>query len=394
MEDYTDIIPRDVLVLLKVGEETATLQDSLDNIVTMYSEDLIELSGYLLDKRYNPKPMDSEKLRAKIEDLRELLEKALKSDLESPEAHYNMGKFLIYNYKPDSAKQYLAEAIHLFKNSTGMTPRRKLKEIDSMRLYGELMVNDKKYNEAQEIYADALASYEEYTAQKMMYPSETVGKLYEDYGDISYFISGNYDSALTAYEQAVLELNNTPSIQYKMGYIHYSKENYLDAMNSMTLAYAEKPNDKNLLYGFANTLFKRGDYFASQAYYQRLMEMLEAEKIRKGIVFPQTRVDHGEFVEQYMQTSNNLGVALNRIAMQNGDSDKNARAIYLFTESSRAWDALSRNPETMIRSKTINLAYANVQNVIKPRSKFKAEIYSDIPKTLENEKILQQLEDR
>lgn len=40
MEDYTDIIPRDVLVLLKVGEETATLKDSLDNIVTMYSEDL------------------------------------------------------------------------------------------------------------------------------------------------------------------------------------------------------------------------------------------------------------------------------------------------------------------------------------------------------------------
>lgn len=40
MEDYTDIIPRDVLVLLKVGEETATLKESLDNIVTMYTEDL------------------------------------------------------------------------------------------------------------------------------------------------------------------------------------------------------------------------------------------------------------------------------------------------------------------------------------------------------------------
>lgn len=40
MEDYTDIIPRDVLVLLKVGEETATLEESLDNIVTMYAEDL------------------------------------------------------------------------------------------------------------------------------------------------------------------------------------------------------------------------------------------------------------------------------------------------------------------------------------------------------------------
>ena len=48
----------------------------------------------------------------------------------------------------------------------------------------------------------------------------------------------------------------------------------------------------------------------------------------------------------------------------------------------------------MIRAKPVNLAYANIQNIIKPRSLFEPEIYSDIPKTLENEKILQQLEDR
>jgi type IV pilus assembly protein PilC len=40
MEDFTDILPRDVLVLLKVGEETATLKESLDNVVDMYSEEL------------------------------------------------------------------------------------------------------------------------------------------------------------------------------------------------------------------------------------------------------------------------------------------------------------------------------------------------------------------
>ncbi len=360
----------------------------------MESDDLIELSGYLVEKRYNPKPMDSERLRAKIEDVRELLEKAIKSNIESPEANYNMGKFFIYNYKEEAAKEYLAEAINLYENSTGMTPRRMLKQIDSMRLYGELLAEDKSYNEAQEIYANALAKYEDYTAQKLVYPSELVGKLYEDYGNISYFISGDYDSALSSYEKALSELNNTPSIQYKIGYIHYIKENYADAMESMALAYADKPNDKNLLYSFGNTLFKRGDYYASQAYYQRLMEMLEAEKFRKGIVFPQTRADHGEFVEKYMHTTNNLGVSLNRLAMQNGDSKKYARAIYFFQESNRAWDALTRNPDTMIRSKTVNLAQANIQNVIKPRSQFNAEIYTDIPKTLENEKILQQLEDR
>jgi len=357
-------------------------------------EDLIELSGYLLEKRYEPKPTDSENLIGKIEDLRELLEKSIKKRPESPEANYNMGRFFLHNQKNEAAKDYLVNAINLYEDSIKMTPKRTIRQIDAMRLYGELIAGDKLYNEAQEIYANALAKYEAYTAQKGIYPSPVVGKLYANYGDISYFIAGDYDEALDAYEHAVRELNNSPSIQYKMGYIHYQKENYSDAMRAMTLAYGEKPNDRNLLYGFGNVLFKYTNYFAAQAYYERLMELLEAEKIRKGIIFPQTRVDHAEFVEDYMHTSNNLAVVLNRIAVQNGDSNKNGRAISLFGESTRAWDALNRNPETMIRAKTINLAYANIQNMVKPRSAFVPEIYSDIPKTLENEKILQQTEDR
>ena len=357
-------------------------------------EDLIELSGYLLEKRYEPKPTDSENLIGKIDDLRELLEKAIKKRPESPEANYNMGRFFLHNQKNEAAKDYLVNAINLYEDNIKMTPKRTIRQIDSMRLYGELIAGDKLYNEAQEIYAKALAKYEAYTAQKGIYPSPVIGKLYANYGDISYFIAGDYDEALDAYEHAVRELNNSPSIQYKMGYIHYQKENYSDAMKAMTLAYSEKPNDRNLLYGFGNVLFKYTNYFAAQAYYERLMELLEAEKIRKGIIFPQTRVDHAEFVEDYMHTSNNLAVVLNRIAVQNGDSNKNGRAISLFGESTRAWDALNRNPETMIRAKTINLAYANIQNMVKPRSAFVPEIYSDIPKTLENEKILQQTEDR
>ncbi|UTY28076.1 periplasmic flagellar collar protein FlcA [Treponema putidum] len=357
-------------------------------------EDLIELSGYLLEKRYEPKPTDSENLIGKIEDLRELLEKSIKKSPESPEANYNMGRFFLHNKKNEAAKDYLVNAINLYEDSIKMTPKRTIRQIDAMRLYGELIAEDKLYNEAQEIYAKALAKYEAYTAQKGIYPSPVIGKLYANYGDISYFIAGDYDEALDAYEHAVRELNNTPSIQYRMGYIYYQKENYSDAMKAMTLAYSEKPNDRNLLYGFGNVLFKYTNYFAAQAYYERLMELLEAEKIRKGIVFPQTRVDHAEFVEDYMHTSNNLAVVLNRIAVQNGDSNKNGRAISLFGESTRAWDALNRNPETMIRAKTINLAYANIQNMVKPRSAFVPEIYTDIPKTLENEKILQQTEDR
>jgi len=40
MQYHDNLIPADVLVLLKVGEETATLKDSLHNIGEMYEEDL------------------------------------------------------------------------------------------------------------------------------------------------------------------------------------------------------------------------------------------------------------------------------------------------------------------------------------------------------------------
>jgi type IV pilus assembly protein PilC len=40
MQYHTEIIPQDVLVLLKVWEETATLKESLLNINEMYEEEL------------------------------------------------------------------------------------------------------------------------------------------------------------------------------------------------------------------------------------------------------------------------------------------------------------------------------------------------------------------
>ena len=85
---------------------------------------------------------------------------------------------------------------------------------------------------------------------------------------------------------------------------------------------------------------------------------------------------------------------MNKLAIQDGSSEKNGRAVALFGESSRAWDALTRNPQTMVASKTVSLAYLNIQNLIKPRSAFETEIYSDIPKTLENERILTKEIDR
>ncbi len=358
------------------------------------SDDLIELSGYLLDKRYNPLPEDAEFLRNQIDDLRILLERAVKADSRSPEAHYNMGRFFLYNYNSRLADLALNESLQRFSEVRQMYPKRILRNIDAFRLLGGIRAADREYLKAEALYTQGISMYQEYSANRSVRQDPLVGKLYAEFADIHYFISNDLDTALINYTRATEELNDTPSIRYRMGYIRYQKADYENSMREMTLTHAQRPSDRNLLFGFANTLFRRGDYFAAQGYYERLMAMLEAERVRKGILFPQVRTDHGEFVELYMKTGNNLGVTLNRLARRTGNPAQNSRALAELSESTRAWDALSRNQETMVRATGTNLAYLNIQNITHSRPDYIPEIYADIPKTLENEKILQQRVDR
>lgn len=358
------------------------------------ARNLTELSGYLLEKRYNPKPLDSETLRQQIDDVRLLLEKAVQADKTMPEAYYNLGRFFIYNNRQDGAIENLTEAISLFKTAAPMTARRTVSYVDAMRLLGEQLVTQKKYLDAQTLYADALTVYRDYTAFKPLPPNQNIGKLYADYGDIDYFISYNFDSALDNYQHAVKELYDTPSVQYRIGYIHYQQENYEQAIEAISRAYAEKPRDKNLLYGFGNTFFKRGDYFAALAAYEQLFSLLNAQRSRKEHFLSSARPDDAAFMEQYMQTANNLGATLNRLAERTGDSQKNGRSLALFAEATRAWDALTRNPQTMIRAKSVGLAYLNTQNMLNAKSPYDSEIYTDISMILENERPLEQNEDQ
>ena len=373
--------------------EVLNLKDHFSSRITKIgAKNLTELSGYLLEKRYNPKPLDSEKLRSKIDDVRMLLEKAVQTDKSIPEAYYNLGRFFIYNNKQDGAIENLTEAIKLFKTATPMTARRTGNYVDAMRLLGEQLVDQKKYLEAQTLYADALNIYRDYTAFKPLPPNKDIGKLYADYGDIDYFISYNFDSALDSYQSAVKELYNTPSVNYRIGYIHYQQENYRQAIEAMSHAYAEKGRDKNLLYGFGNAFFKRGDYFAALAAYEELLALLNAQRSRKEQVLSNTRPDDVAFIEHYMHTANNLGATLSRLSERTGDSQKNGRALALYAEATRAWDALTRNPQTMVRAKSVGLAYLNTQNMLNPKGSYQSEIYTDIPMFLENERPLEQKE--
>ena len=90
----------------------------------------------------------------------------------------------------------------------------------------------------------------------------------------------------------------------------------------------------------------------------------------------------------YLKASNNLAVTLNKLARRTGNSTLNAQAISNFQESIRAWDALTRNQQTLSRLSGSNLAEQNIKYLTHPMPDFEPAIYTDVPRTLSTEEGL------
>ena len=218
---------------------------------------------------------------------------------------------------------------------------------------------------------------------------ENTGKLFADLGDIDYFISGENDSALYNYEKATKIKNDTPSVNYRIGAIYYGKGDFENALSSFIKVHDSEPNDSNVLLSLGNTLSLRGDNFAAQSYYKSLLSHLNLEKTRRKILPPQEDEDEGIIVDLYLKASNNLGVALYKVAQQTGNSQMNADAMVRFADSMKAWDALTRNPRTMVRMEGGNLAEQNSKYITHSYPEFEPAIYTEIPKILSDEKMLE-----
>ena len=347
-------------------------------------QDLVELSGYLLDKvSGNIAPAD-EKLLVYIEDVRELLERAVKLAPEIPESTYNMGLYFLNSKNYIPAKEWLLLSLDAFEKYPFRTKARVLNHINAYRLLGDIGMEDEEYIEAEEFYRKGISLFEEEKAAGLQ-GNKNVGKLYASLGDLCYFITGDFDEALKSYKVSVDTDNDTASIRYKMGYIYYTQKEYTEAVNAFIKTVEGKPNDTHALLALGNTLSIRGDNYAAQGYYERLMVLLENQRVRYNIMLPQVNEVHGDIVNVYLMASNNLGVTQYRLAQQIGDSSLNGEALANFTVSLRAWDALTRNPETMIRLPGSNLAERNIAYMTAPLSEYEPAIYMEIPVMLEGE---------
>ena len=355
---------------------------------SLNAQDWTELSGFLLDKLYGPLPASEEYLRDKIEDVKELLVRAVKADEKNPTALYNLSRYYVNMKNNMKAKSTLEHAINAFNNLDVVKKRDVYNQIDSYRLLGEEYIREKEYLKAQEVLTQGISNYISAHELSGLKGTEKIGKLYTDMGDINYFITGDLDNALQNYKDSIETFYDTPQIRYKIGYIQYGKKNYSEALGSFMKSSELYADDPNLLLAMGNTLSLRNDNFAAQGYYDQLLEYLDTKRVQKGLLFPQVRSDEAQIVDMYLKASNNLGVTMFRLAKRTGNSNLNAKAIVHFQESMRAWDSMTRNQQSMVRLGGSNLAEQNIQYVTHPVPNFEPAIYTDIPRTLNNEKGL------
>ena len=352
-------------------------------------QDRIELSEYILDKRYGVLRPAEKELLSSIEDVRALLEGAVKAAPENPVALYNMARYFVNTNNGKGAAQMMKSAIAQFEKQTRRNKRETYKYINAYRLLGEEMVEEREYITAEELYGKGISIFEKENSTSGFESDENTGHLYSDLADLDYFIAGDNDAALKNYVNAVNNKYDTSSVRYRIGYIQYENHNYPEALGSFIKSQDTSGNDTHLLLALANTLSLSSDNHVAAGYYERLLSQLDSDRQKYAVLLPQVREDQADIVETYMKGSNNLGVTLSRIANLTGNSELNARAIVCLQESLRAWDALTRNQQTMIRLEGSNLAEQNIKYITHPTSDYEPEIYTQIPRTLYGEKGLE-----
>ena len=341
---------------------------------------LAELGGYYLDKKTSVPDGVPDRNISRIENIKELLLEAVRRDQKNPEAYYHLSRYYERYGRPTEEKGAVERAIAAFSSAPEASPKRATYRIDAYRRLAALLVKEKEFLTAEERLVEGIRLYEDARSRRLLAVEPEFGRLYADLGDIEFFKAGDLDAAVKNYRDAEANGWAPPEMIYRIGYASYARNDWGVAVESFFKAAAEFPLNRRTLFALGNSLYRRGDLHAAQGYYNRLLDLLEAERARFPVLLPNERPDHADLAERLMRARNNLGVTLEDLAEQTGDTRFKSRALALYSESARAWDALTRDPATMVRSGSSNLAFLNTRGSLYPERRFEPQIYVEIDK--------------
>jgi len=332
----------------------------------LYASVYAELAGYWMDK-------------GEYDGIADILFKAMEAQPALPEVHYNMARYYLHVRDTEEEARALGLTLRLLEDTQPLTKRRLYMLIDAYRRSGENFWRRGEYLLAEQNFQTAIARIEEVQAQRIFGQEEMFGQVFEDQGDIHYYVSRDLSAALDHYLRAVDNGHRPARLDYKIGYIHYNRERFEEALLRFSTVVDQNPRNENALFSLGNALYLGGFYSSAQGYYLRLLDLLETREERIPLMLIHENPEHRSLAESIMKTYNNLGVTLNSLAAQRRDPDKESAALVNLTFSSEYFDVLSRDPETAARGITRNLAYLNQRGILYPQSDFRPDIYRRIP---------------
>ncbi|MDR3357136.1 MAG: tetratricopeptide repeat protein [Spirochaetaceae bacterium] len=351
---------------------------------------LAELGGYLLDKRFEEvKGVPDENIEA-IENVKDVILRALGKDFALPESHYHLARYYGAYGAVQEERQTLETAAAAFDTARPESPKRTSYRVDTQRRLARLLIAGREFISAEETLAKGVNIMEDAIERRVVRQAPEFGELYAYLGDLSYFTkSGDMDEAAAFYLNAEKYGWSPPEMQYRLGSAYYRMGDYAPALNRFFRVSMETPYNRRLLNALGNVSYMRADYFAAEGYFKRLIGMLESDRNRFPLLLPHERPEHRELVERMMIARNNLGVTYNALAGRTGNPAYRAAALGEFAEAARAWDALERNPDTMIRAGITDpaipgasLPYLNIQNTLYPVQGGNGLLFMQIDKDL------------
>jgi len=359
--------------------------------VRVNPEVFAELGGYLVDRR-------------RLDFAQDVLLRAAAVTPDLPEIHYNLARYYRLLGSQANEKTALGATIGFLKATDALTTKRLAIEIDTHTRLGELFYSQKEYLAAEKDLTRAISLVEANRKNRLIGNDPLFGRPYAVLGDILYYIEGDLASAKAEYQKAEANRYKGPGLSFKIGYTQYASGNsraaidsFLAAENAWTypsteessapafapaaVAHAEPGQlPANLLYALGNSFYLRGDYFAAQGYYLRLLDRLSTRKAAIGTLSPRDQPEHRSLLENLVKVNNNLGVVMLRLSERTGDRKRRTQALVYLAGASEISDSLSRDSQTLVKSEAKSLPVLNTRGILYPVSGFEPQIYVAIPK--------------
>jgi tetratricopeptide (TPR) repeat protein len=335
-----------------------------------------ELGGYLLDKKLEEVQGVPNEYVDSIDRIRDLLLEAVFADTSLPEPHYHLSRYYQSLGNDYEERVSLRVAVRTFEEAPEGSVRRLKYRIDAHQRYADSLIKAREFIPAEEQLIKGINVYEDAITRRLITRSPQYGKLYAGLGDLEYFTkTDDMEAALRYYHRAEQNGWTSPEMQYRMGAAYYQLENWKNALEYLFNASSKLPLNRRVLFALGNASLKRGDYFAAQGYYNRLLDMLENQRGRLPILLPNDRPEYLELAERLMMARNNAGVANEMLAAQTGNRRYYSTALALYAEANRAWDARNRDPRSMIRSGSTPLPFLNSRNALYPQQGYEPQLF-------------------